>query len=180
MFTGEGRVLEMGLHGHWEQVHRVQLFHNRHWHQPNTGKGLACSGAGRAGLGELSLKGLLLCRLSGPQNQGCEGEFHEGQQHILTAVILPSVPATFLPLTPLHIKKGCKPSNEPCHGARGRWSCFWLSLPHHSYCLPEKQNAASPDLQPTAWYTRQAVLGQREEPLRPGLFARVLGSVSLS
>lgn len=49
----------MGLHGHWEQVHRVQLLHNRHWHQPNPGKGLACGGAGRAGLGELILEGLL-------------------------------------------------------------------------------------------------------------------------
>lgn len=89
--TGEGRVLEMGLHGYGEQVHRVQLFHNRHWHQPDPGKRLACSRAGDMGacLGELSLKGLLLCRLSGTQNQGCEGKFHTGRQHTLKAITLP-------------------------------------------------------------------------------------------
>lgn len=93
---------------------------------------------GQAGVSSAS-KTSFLCRLSGPQNQGCEGEFHEGQQHIIKAVILPSVPTIFPPLAPLQIKKGCKPSNEPCHRARGRWSCFWLPLPHHSYCLPETE-----------------------------------------
>lgn len=73
----------MGLLACWEQVLRVQLFHNRDWHKPesDTGKGLAWGTAGRAGLGELSLKGSFLCRLSGPQNQGCKGKFQSGQQH---------------------------------------------------------------------------------------------------
>lgn len=60
----------MGLHGYREQVHRVHLFHNRHWHQSNTGKGLACSRAGRVCLGELNLKGLLPLQTLRPSESG--------------------------------------------------------------------------------------------------------------
>lgn len=140
--TGEGRVLEMGLHGYWEQVHRVQLFLNRHWHQPDPGKGLACSRLGGHAWVSSASRASFLCRLSGPQNQGCEDKFYAGQQHTLKALTLPSGPAP-----------GC------------------LSLT--TAPAYQRQKPDSPDLQPSVWNMRQAVL-------RPGLFARVLGSVSLS